>query len=63
MFVKSFIRLVYFPQSSQFILINKLIGSYSYVTYVGTLSTPSGDGKQIISKEDENKIYWSFVGF
>ena len=60
-FVKSFIRLVYFPQSLQIVLINKLVGSYSYVTYVETLLTPSSDGKQIISKEDENQIYWSFV--
>ena len=34
--VKSFILLVYFPQSLQIFLINKLVGSYSYVTYVRT---------------------------
>ena len=54
--VKSFFRLVYFPQSLQFVLINKLVGSYSYVTYVGTLLAPSIDGKQIISKEDEDNF-------
>ena len=30
--------------------------------HVGTLLTPSSDGKQIISKEDEDEIYWPFVG-
>ena len=43
--VKSFIFPVYFPQSLHFFLINKLVGSYSYVTYMWTLSTPSSDGK------------------
>ena len=43
--VKSFICLVYFPQSLQIFLINKLVGSYSYVIYVWTLLAPSSDGK------------------
>ena len=47
------------------VLINKLVGSYSYVTYVGTLLAPSIDGKQIISKEDEDNFtatMWDSVG-
>ena len=39
------------------VLVNKLAGSYSYVTYVGTILAPPIDGKQIISKEDEDDFY------
>ena len=45
------------------VLINKLAESCICVSYVGALLDPSIDGKQIISKENEDDFYWYFVGF